>query len=243
MAYTSWRGVVGVINPTKRPGGTEEVVRLLPEGIGLIPLFLDVREGTAKEFREAINDYEPHVVELAEQEVDLILPLGTPPFMMLGYKGEAEFIRKWERRFSTPIFTSGQNHVRALRALNAKKIFNAAYTTWDENNTVVRYFTDAGFTVLARERVVDMPFDRLGELSTEQIYSGIKKAFLKLKGVDAIYMQGSGWRSLDVIELLEQDLGVPVVQAVAARCWEIQRRLNVRQPVKGFGRLLSEMPD
>jgi hypothetical protein len=39
MAFSSWRGVVGMINPTMRPGVTEEVCRLLPEGIGLIPLF------------------------------------------------------------------------------------------------------------------------------------------------------------------------------------------------------------
>src|SRR5262249_42217279 len=39
MAFSSWRGVVGIINPTMRPGVTEETIRLLPEGIGVIPLF------------------------------------------------------------------------------------------------------------------------------------------------------------------------------------------------------------
>ena len=47
MAFSSWRGVVGMINPTMRPGVTEEVCRLLPEGIGLIPLFLNIRRWTA----------------------------------------------------------------------------------------------------------------------------------------------------------------------------------------------------
>jgi hypothetical protein len=45
MAISSWRGVVGIINPTMRPGVTEETIRLLPEGIGVIPLFLDFRRG------------------------------------------------------------------------------------------------------------------------------------------------------------------------------------------------------
>ena len=44
-----------------------------------------------------------------------------------------------------------------------------------------------------------------------------------------------------MIDLLEQDLGVPVVHPVPARCWEIQQRLTIRQPVKGYGRLLAEM--
>ena len=38
MPLSSWRGIVGMINPTMCPGVTEEVIRLLPPGIGLIPL-------------------------------------------------------------------------------------------------------------------------------------------------------------------------------------------------------------
>jgi maleate cis-trans isomerase len=55
-------------------------------------------------------------------------------------------------------------------------------------------------------------------------------------------MIGSGWRILDVVPLLEQDLQVPVVCAVAARVWAIQKRLHVKQPVSGRGILLQTMP-
>jgi maleate cis-trans isomerase len=41
---------------------------------------------------------------------------------------------------------------------------------------------------------------------------------------------------------LEARIGVPVVQAVAARCWEIQLRLGVGRPLAGYGKLLAEMP-
>jgi hypothetical protein len=42
MAFTSWRGVLGCVKPTMRPGGLEELIRILPEGIGVIPLFLGI---------------------------------------------------------------------------------------------------------------------------------------------------------------------------------------------------------
>jgi maleate cis-trans isomerase len=48
--------------------------------------------------------------------------------------------------------------------------------------------------------------------------------------------------ALGIVATLEQDLGVPVVQPTAARIWEIQRRLHVRQPIKGFGILLETLP-
>ena len=75
------------------------------------------------------------------------------------------------------------------------------------------------------------------------VYGLIKKLFLEnRKSVQGIYLQGSKLRVLDVVDMLERDLGVPVVHPVAARAWEIQRRLTVRQTRAGYGRLLAEMP-
>ena len=59
----------------------------------------------------------------------------------------------------------------------------------------------------------------------------------------AIYIQGAGWRTLEVIEMLEQDLGVPVVHAVASKVWEIQKRLRIHAPRDGFGTMLRALPD
>jgi len=70
----------------------------------------------------------------------------------------------------------------------------------------------------------------------------VKRAFLDHTGADAIYILGSPWDALGMIATLEQDLGVPVVEPVAARIWEIQRRLHVRQPIKGYGTLLETLP-
>ena len=70
----------------------------------------------------------------------------------------------------------------------------------------------------------------------------VKKAFLKHRDkAQGIYLLGSGWRVMNIIDTLEQDLGVPVIHPVPARCWEIQRRLSVNQPVPGYGQLLAEM--
>jgi maleate cis-trans isomerase len=55
-------------------------------------------------------------------------------------------------------------------------------------------------------------------------------------------MLGWGWRTLDIVDMLERDLGVPVVHPVTARIWEIQKRLHVREPVAGYGHLLAALP-
>jgi maleate isomerase len=240
VSFTSWRGVVGVIKPTKRTGSLEEMIRMLPEGIGVIPLYLSIKEGTINEFKRAVAPFEPLVAELAELKCDLVHPEGAPPFMLLGYKGEAELLKKWEKKYKVPLFTSGTNHVRALKALNVKRFVGATYFAGKINDLFARYFKEAGFDVLGMEGI-DVPFDRIGQLSAEEVYAHVKRAFLKQRKAQAIYLLGSGWRVLPVIDLLEQDLGVPVVHPVPARVWEIQRRLTVNQPVQGYGRLLAEM--
>jgi maleate isomerase len=63
-----------------------------------------------------------------------------------------------------------------------------------------------------------------------------------LEDADAIYMLGSGWRTLEIIKTLEQDLQVPAVHPVTARVWEIQKRLHVREPRSGYGHLLEALP-
>ena len=89
---------------------------------------------------------------------------------------------------------------------------------------------------------IPVAFEDVGKLSGEEVYAHTRKAFLRNPGADAIYMLGSGWRTLDIIHLLEEDLQVPVVHPVPARVWAVQKRLHVRQPAKGYGRLLEEMP-
>jgi maleate isomerase len=241
MAFSSRLGVVGLVNPTMRPGPTEELIRLLPEGIGVIPLFLNIREGTNAEFKRIVKSYEPQVALLAEQKCDLIHLIGAPPFMVLGRDAETKLIAAWRRKYRTPIFTVAQNHVAALKALSAKSIVGATYFPPNLNAIFAKYMRDAGFTVRGMDGVKVL-FNKVQELPAKKIQAHIERSFRKHKGADAIYMLGSGWRTLNIIAALEQNLGVPVVHPVTARAWEIMKRLKVRQPVAGYGRLLEDMP-
>jgi maleate isomerase len=241
MAYTSWRGVMGLIKPTMRPGSLEEFIRLLPEGIGVIPLFLGIKRGTEDEFRQVMDAYEVKIAELANLEVDLIHPEGAPPFMVQGFKGEQEIVKRWEEKYKIPIVTAGMTQIEALRALNLRRIVGVTYFTGNINDTFSRYFVEAGFDVDAMEGV-PVPFEEVGRLSSQEVYAHTKRVFLKYPKAEGIYMLGSGWRTMDIISLLEQDLKVPVIHPVPTRVWAIQKRLHVRQPATGYGRLLEEMP-
>lgn len=106
MTPNGSRGTVGIVRPTQRKGGYDELLQMLPQGVHVIPLCLDVRRGALDEFKSAIPAYEAKVAELAAMGVDVINPSGAPPFMVLGYANEQELIRNWEATYKTRIFTS-----------------------------------------------------------------------------------------------------------------------------------------
>lgn len=240
MAYGAWRGMVGTVKPTKGSGSLEELIRMLPDGIGVIPLFNNIRHGTIDEFSGVLPSYEEKIAELVGDKVDVIHPAGTPPFMLLGYRKERELIAEWEKKYGVPIFTSGSNQVRALKALGVKKFVGIGYD-FEDTSIVDRYFTDAGFKVLGLERLPGR-WEDIGTLSSREVYRLIKQIYLKNPTADAIYVQGGKIRMLDIVELLEQDLQVPVLHPGVATAWEIMLRLHVREPKAGYGRLLAELP-
>jgi len=83
MASDNWRGTVGIVRPTQRMGGFEELLRMLPDGIRLIPalprLCAAVRSTNS---RGRFAGYEAKVAELAGMGVDVINPSGAPPLMV-----------------------------------------------------------------------------------------------------------------------------------------------------------------
>ncbi|MGH7846748.1 MAG: hypothetical protein ACREQW_16510 [Candidatus Binatia bacterium] len=241
MPSLTWRGTVGVVKPTYESGSLVEFIRLLPEGIGVIPVYLGLKEYTAEEFLAALETYHLRVAELAEKGVDVIHPEGAPPFLLRGYQAEKEIVKAWEAQYKIPIFTSAMTQTAAFRAMGIKRFLGVTYLGKQVTEMFGRYFSEAGFDVAAMET---LPVDREDRytISPEEIYSHIKKLFFRQSNLDGIYLLGSGtWRAVDVVPL-EADLGVPVIHPVAARVWYVQKRLHVRQPVRGAGQLLEQLP-
>jgi maleate isomerase len=244
MPKTEKEYLVGTVRPTSRPETGQEIDldQRIPAKIKFVSSTMNFTRGTEQEFKTSMPDYEAKAAELAKMGADLVRPSGAPPFMLLGYKAEQEIISGWEKKYGVQMFTSGQNHVRALRTMGIKKFVGASYFPQKMNAIFARYFTEAGFQVLGMEGI-DSPFADVPNVPPEEIFQFMKGIAAKHKDADGIYMLGSAWRTLDIIDPLEKDLGLPVVHAGPARCWETQLRLGLRYPIEGYGRLLAEIPE
>jgi maleate cis-trans isomerase len=63
---------------------------------------------------------------------------------------------------------------------------------------------------------------------------------LDTRRAQAVFLSGVGMPTLDVLQPLEDELGLPVLSSASAMMWNALRIAGVSTPVTGFGRLLSQ---
>jgi len=233
---------LGVVKPTVTSKSLEDLQALLPDDIEMIPEYTGFQYKSLEEFGSSMPIYGEKIAALAAQGADLIHPEGAPPFMLQGFAAEAGYIREWEARHGVPVFTTGTTQVAALKALGVKWFVGYTPFAGKLAEAFRQYFTDAGFEVLFMGKPVE-DADDVYDLTTEEIRDRIIAAFAREPaGAEALYILGSGWRVLDVLEDLEAALDVPVLHPVVVRCWYIRTKLGRSDPLPGHGRLLAAMP-
>ncbi len=89
---------------------------------------------------------------------------------------------------------------------------------------------------------IDSPFADVPKVPPEQILEFVKRIAAKHKDADGVYMLGSAWKTVAIVDRLEKETGLPVVHAGPARAWGTQLSLGLRHRIPGYGRLLAEMP-
>jgi maleate isomerase len=80
------------------------------------------------------------------------------------------------------------------------------------------------------------------ELDGEQVVALTQHALGEAGSVDAVYFQGARLNPLPVLDLLETELGVPVIASNPAMVWRMLTTLGRSYSLGGAGRLFREWP-
>lgn len=230
---------IGLLVPSSNTTVEPEFYRALPASVTLHTARLFLTEITPEAILRMVEDLEQQSRLLASADVDVIVMGATAPSFLKGAGYDREVMARIEKATGKPATTTSTALLRALRFLDAKRIvLGSAYT--DKVNAIAQGFLEAnGLKVVAARGLGMVDNLAVGRLGPESAYELARDA--AHADADAVVLACTNWRSMDVIERLERELGKPVVSTTQVSVWDALRLIGYRGEISGYGRLLRTL--
>jgi maleate isomerase len=230
---------IGLLVPSSNTTVEPEFYRALPASVTLHTARLFLTEITPEAILKMVEDLERQSRLLASAEVDVIVMGATAPSFLKGAGYDREVMARIAKATGKPATTTSTALLRALRFLDAKRIvLGSAYT--DKVNAIAQAFLEAnGLKVVAARGLGMVDNLAVGRLGPESAYELARDA--ARADADAVVLACTNWRSMDVIERLERELGKPVVSTTQVSVWDALRLIGYRGEIAGYGRLLRTL--
>jgi maleate isomerase len=236
-----WRARLGFLVPPGNPTVETEMIAMAPEGVSLhfhrmvahgTPGSL---EGQTERNRSMIASIDSAVEVLAMVKPDIIVVSHTATSYHLGREGEADLLDRLQRSTGRRVVTAFGSVVRALQRLNTNRL--ALGTPYSPEVTLQgkAHLEGHGFEIVKFDSLQGI--ENIYDTTAEQAYRLAR--LVDASDADVVFLSGTGMPTVDVLELLEQDLGKPVISSASAMMWHALRVAGVCQPTAGYGRLLT----
>lgn len=245
----AWRARIGLIKPTHREKTFAFWYKHAPEGVEIVPTFIGFRSSQKQSFLQGFERAEQIAVQLKEVGCDIVVVSGTPPFLIKGLDFERQWDQDLSKKIGIPVLTAMEPHAIALKTMGVRRVAVATYYGDELNQAIVHYFENfgiesvimQGFSSTGRgEGLYTTSLMALDDVSYMDVYRHCKRGLQQAgMSVDAIYINGGGWEAAPAVEMLERDLKVKVVWALAADMWLTYHKLAISNPQEGCGMLLN----
>jgi len=227
---------IGLLVPSSNTTVEAEFYRALPPSVTLHTARLYLTEITPEAILDMVRDMEQQARLLASADVDVIVLGATAPSFLKGLGYDRELALKIEKATGKRATTTSTALLEALARLGVKRVALAsAYD--DKVAAIARSFLEAnGFTVVAAQGLGLVDNLAVGRLSSDTACELGRK--VDRPDAEAIVLACTNWKTMDVIERLERELGKPVVSTTQASIWAALRIIGSVPGVPGHGRLL-----
>ena len=237
-----WRAKIGLLIPSQEDGySTYEYSVLFPDGV--VPLQTRLMGGKlTPENMMKMRDDTVHGAEmLAVAGVDVICYVPTAASFIWGLEGDSALIKEIEEKTGIKTITGASSATEALKSLDIKRMILYSPTLEEITTKTIKYLEDQGFTVADHQSLGMEYFRDINRIPPLETYGRVMTLYKRCPDVDGIFLCGACLRTLEIIDTLEKDTGLPAVYTKTANVWNCLRLAGVNVPIYGFGKLL-EMP-
>jgi maleate cis-trans isomerase len=235
-----WKGKIGVLIPAVDTGYCSYEFRVLcPDGVVTLETRVAMGALTLENLQKMRGDALYGAKLLAAAGPDVITYEATAAGFVLGVEGDAALIREIEETTGVRATTGASSVAASLEALGIKRVSVYAATPEQITQYTVRYLSDRGFAVRDQFSVSFGHASEGFRMSPWEVYGEVVKFYRRCPEVDAIFIAGGCFRTLEMLSTLEKDLGLPVVTTVPANMYQCLKIAGIKDPISGFGRLLE----
>lgn len=168
---------------------------------------------------------------------DVVLFGCTSGSCIKGYGFDKECIERIERACGWPGLTTSTAVLEAFQALGLNRTVVMTPYPDDTNEAEKKFLEDNEIEVTS---ITGIGFNRVNGVSNankEFLYRNAKK--LKLEGAEVFFLSCMGLATMELVEILEEDLGMPVITSHQASLWACLRHCRVNDKLPGLGKLFT----
>ena len=162
----------------------------------------------------------------------------TTGSLLQGVGYDQELVSRIEKITAVPATTTSTAVLRAFRELGVSKVAIATPYSDELNELEKRFFEAHGIKVV-NMKGADMHGEDIKRAPPETTYK--LACDVNTPEADAIFISCTGFKSITVIEKLEEDLQKYVFSSNTATMWDVLKRLGIREQIQGYGKLFATL--
>jgi len=236
-----WRARIGHVAPSRGDTLVYEFYKIFSEGFMILNTTGTVRQLVDGDFEKQLERIEEAVQDLVENQCDSIIFSGSPLFTRLPFGSDRQLGQKLSDKFGVPVAAGLTAEVEALKAMNCKKLVVGTPYPEELNDRLKRHLEASGLEVLQIAGYGVRKNADLTDLPVHTSYKIAKRLYAKAGDADGVFIACPRWPTLPDVELLEQEIKKPVVTSSLACIWYAMKLIDVKENVRGFGRLMASL--
>jgi maleate isomerase len=238
-----WRARIGHVAPSRGDTLVYEFYRMLPDGFMMLNSTGTVRHLVDTDFEKQLERIEEAVADLVENRCDSIIFSGSPLFTRLGFGSDRAMGRKLTEKFGVPVAAGLTAEVEALKAMHIEKLVVGTPYPNQLNERLKDHLEQSGFEVLNIAGYGVVKNAELTDMPIHAPYKIAKSLYAKSPETDGVFIACPRWPTITNVEILEREIGKPVVTSSLACIWYALRLAHVKEKISGYGRLMESLGD
>ncbi len=237
-----WRGKIGHISPSRGDVLVYEFYQMAPPGVLFFNTTGTIRQLDKDNIERQLARIEEAAFDLAQEGVDLIMIGGTPLFTSQGPGSDLRTAERVQEKVKTMVTAGVTGEIAALKQLGIKKLVVATPHEPQLDGMLKAFLEASGFQVIHIGGMGVRRNSDISQLPEHASYRLAKKLYFEAsEKPDGVFIPCPRWPTIGSIELLEQELGCPVISSSQAYSWWCLKLLNIRENINGYGQLMQTL--